>query len=138
MEALVRLKRNMLTNNVMSLYTALRKYVDIFECTSNHPIIGMTPHPYIVLSCANTTSTLVNGTRVIYISVIESIGNDKYYMLNACPRIGPRIGPRPPNHIVAGTAIANRYSSTPPFIASSFAGVYRKAHNYTQHKLKHD
>lgn len=134
MEALVRLKRNMLTNNVMSLYTALRKYVDIFEHTSNQPIIGMTPHPYIVLSCANTTSTLVNGTCVIYISVIESRGNNKYYMLNACPRIGPH----PPNHIVAGTTIANRYSSTPPFIASSFAGVYRKAHNYTQHKLKHD
>lgn len=134
MEALVRLKRNMLTNNVMSLYTALRKYVDIFEYTSNHPIIGMTPHPYIVLSCANTTSTIVNGTCVIYISVIEARGHDTYYMLNACTRIGPR----PPTHIVAGTAIANRYSSTPPFIGTSFAGVYRKARKYTQHKLKHD
>lgn len=134
MEALVRLKRNMLTNNVMSLYTALRKYADIFEHTSNQPIIGMTPHPYIVLSCASSTSTLVNGTCVIYISVIESRGHDTYYMLNACPRIGPR----PPSYIVAGTTVANRYSSTPPFIASSFAAVYRKVHNYTQHKLKHD
>lgn len=125
MEALVRLKRNMLTNNVMSLYTALRSYAHIFDYTSNHPLLGVAEHPYIVLSCANTTSTMVDSVLVTYISVIEAKGNDKYCMVNACPRIGPHA----PSHVSVGT-ISTAYT-THPFIGSSFHDVYRKVFTYT-------